>query len=137
MNTVANNEKQARACAATDAAPAAVETVRESEYVRPAVNVFETPEGYVLEAEMPGVNKEGLMLSLEGNLLEIEGRRQTQGVPGVEPLYRESAAAGFHRVFQLDPAIETAKISAKIEQGLLTVTLPKAEAVKPRKIAVA
>jgi HSP20 family protein len=51
-------------------------------------------------------------------------------------LFRESNTADYRRVFELDPAIDTSKVSAKIEQGVLTVTLPKSERVKPRKIKV-
>ena len=108
--------------------------VRE-EYVAPNVNIFETKEGYVLQAEMPGVSKDGLEVTLEGNEITITGRRNPETVSG-ETLFRESATADYRRVFELDPAIDTAKISAKIEQGILTVTLPKSEEVKPRKIAV-
>jgi HSP20 family protein len=130
MNAVVNHEQ-------TSAPNAAAVTETEQEYIRPSVNIFETENSYVLEADLPGVNKDGLSLTLEGNFLTIEGRRQNQGVPAAEPLYRESVPAGFRRSFQLDPAIDTAKIGAKIEQGVLTVTLPKAEESKPRKIAVA
>ena len=84
---------------------------------------------------MPGVAKEGLEISLEGNELTIAGRRQSGPVAG--PLYRESQAADFRRAFELDPTIDAGKISARIEQGILTVTLPKAEQVKPRRIPVA
>jgi HSP20 family protein len=55
--------------------------------------------------------------------------------PG-NPLFRERALADYRRVFELDPAIDTARITAKMEQGVLTTTLPKSEAVKPRKITV-
>jgi HSP20 family protein len=84
---------------------------------------------------MPGVNKEGLQVTLEGNELTITGRRQTGSFSG-EPVFRESGCADFRRVFELDPAIDTTKISAKMDQGVLTLTLPKSERVKPRKIAV-
>jgi len=101
----------------------------------PHVNIMETKEGYVLEAEMPGVNKNGLEVLLEGNELTIVGRRE-HSVESAQPLYRESRDRDFRRTFVLDPVIDTVKISAKMENGLLTLTLPKAEAVKPRKIAV-
>ena len=104
-------------------------------YVSPRVNITETKEGYLLEAEMPGVNKGGLEISLEGNELTLIGRRQ-ENVEGFELLYRESSNRDFHRVFALDPAIDTAKIDAKIENGVLRLHLPKAEQVKPRKIQV-
>ena len=58
------------------------------EYVSPEVNIFETKDGYVLEAEMPGVNKEGLEITLEGNEITIVGHRKSEAVPG-EPLFRE------------------------------------------------
>lgn len=101
----------------------------------PQVNILETKEGYVLEAEMPGVNKSGLEVLLEGNELTIVGRRSID-VPNAELLHRESSPRDFRRVFALDPAIDTAKINAKTENGILTLELPKAESVKPRKIAV-
>jgi len=105
------------------------------EYVTPEVNIFETSEGYVLEAEMPGVNKDGLEITLEGTEITIVGRRTQEAVPG-EPLLRERQRADFRRVFELDPAIDTTKINAKMNQGVLTLTLPKSEQVKPRQIAV-
>ena len=109
-----------------------VETVRE--FVTPGVNILETKDAYVLEAEMPGVNKDGLNISVEGNVLTLAGRRQP--VPEANLLYRESGPSDYRRVFELDPSIETAKITARIEQGILSVTLPKAENVKPQRIVV-
>ncbi len=108
---------------------------RTTQFVSPEVNIFETKDGYILEAEMPGVNKEGLELTLEGNEITIVGHRQPESVVG-EPLFRESSLADYRRVFELDPAIDTSKASAKMEQGVLTLALPKSERVKPRKIAV-
>ncbi len=107
---------------------------KERPFVSPSVNIVETKDGYLLEAEMPGVAKEGLEISLEDNVLTITGRRQPD--PSVSLLYRESNPVDYRRVFELDPSIETGKINARIEQGILTLTLPKAERVKPRRIAV-
>ena len=104
-------------------------------YLQPAVNVVETQDGYLLEAEMPGVGKDGLEVLLEDNELTILGRRGP-AANGLQPLYRESVDRDYRRSFVLDPAIDTAKISARIERGVLTLTLPKAEKVKPRKISV-
>jgi HSP20 family protein len=132
MNTAVTQEEQTTAPAAANPT---VETERE--YIRPAVDIFETTDGYVLEAELPGVNKDGLSVSVEGNFLTVEGRRAGAAPASVEPLYRESRSGDFYRVFQLDPAIDTGKVSAKIEQGILTVTLPRSEAGRPRAIAVA
>jgi len=105
-------------------------------YVCPTVDISETKDGYLLEAEMPGVNKEGLELLLEGNKLTIFGHRQSDALNG-QPLYRESTSTDYRRIFVLDPTIDTGNISAQIEQGILKLTLPKAERVKPRKIKVA
>lgn len=84
---------------------------------------------------MPGVNKDGLEITLEGNEITIVGHRKVEPLPG-QSLFRESHNAYFQRVFELDPAIDTSRISAKMDQGVLTLTLPKSEKVKPRKIAV-
>ena len=105
------------------------------EFIAPNVNIFETQECYVLQAEMTGVSKEGLEITLEGTEITITGRRSPETVAGA-PLFRERNTADYRRVFELDPAIDTGKVSAKISQGVLTVTLPKSEQVKPRKITV-
>ena len=108
---------------------------RQTDYVAPEVNIFETKDGYVVEAEMPGVNKEGLEITVEDNELTIIGHRNTEQL-NAQPLFRERRLADYRRSFELNPAIDTSKVAAKIEQGILTVTLPKSEKVKPRKIAV-
>ena len=116
-----------------EARPVAVEQRRN--YVVPEVNIYETKDGYQLEAEMPGVSKTGLEITLENNEITITGRRTAEAPEG-EPVLRESEDADFRRVFELDPAIDTSKITAKIDQGILRMTLPKSEEVKPRKISV-
>jgi len=105
------------------------------EFVSPEVNIFETKDGYVVEAEMPGVRKDGLEITLEGNEITIVGHRHQEPLSG-KPLFRECLDLDYRRVFELDPAIDTSKISARMDQGVLTLTLPKSEKVKPRKIAV-
>jgi len=104
-------------------------------FVSPEVDIYETPDGYVLEAEMPGVNKDGLEVTLEGNEITLVGHRREPGLPS-EMLLRESPHANYRRVFELDPAIDTGRIGAKMEQGILVLNLPKSEKVKPRKIVV-
>jgi len=111
-------------------------TLPQRTYVTPNVDITESKDGYLLEAEMPGVNKEGLELLMEGNELTIVGHRQTDAIDG-QLLYRESSPTDYRRVFVLDPTIDTGNISAQIEQGILKLTLPKAERVKPRRIKVA
>lgn len=106
-----------------------------AEFLAPEVNIFETKDGYVLEAEMPGVSKQGLEITLEGNEMTIMGHRKTEALPG-QTLFRESQNFDYRRVFELDPAIDTGRIAAKMDQGVLILTLPKSEKVKPRKITV-
>lgn len=116
-------------------APRKAERVQPEEFITPEVNIHETKNGYVLEAEMPGVNKDGLEITLENNELAIVGRRSSDTVAG-ELLFHERSTAPFRRVFELDPAIDTSRINAKVDQGVLTLNLPKSEQVKPRKITV-
>lgn len=104
-------------------------------YLTPLANIHETSDGYVLEAEMPGVDKSGLELTVENGELTIRGQRKGYETKG-QTVYRESRSADYRRVFEIDPSIDTSKITAKIEQGVLTLHLPKAESVKPRQIAV-
>ncbi|MGC3991311.1 MAG: Hsp20/alpha crystallin family protein [Chthoniobacteraceae bacterium] len=103
--------------------------------VNPVTNVRETAEGYVIEAEMPGVARDGVSVEVENHELVIVGRKASSNPPG-EAVYRESKSFDYKRVFDLDPGIETTRIVARVEQGVLFVTLPKAEVLKPRKISV-
>jgi HSP20 family protein len=111
------------------------ERAARAEYVVPPVNILETKDGYVLEAEMAGVDKSGLEITLQGTEITLVGHRQASAPPG-QAQFRECPTADYRRVFELDPAIDAARISAKMEQGILTLTLPKSEQVKPRKITV-
>jgi len=122
MNTLTRENRN------SDRAPA-------EHFVAPPSRVIESGDGYTLEVEMPGVNKEGLDISIENNELTITGRRSLPIVEGTLT-HRESRPENFQRTFELDPSIDRDKISARIEQGLAMLTLPKAEQVKPRKIAV-
>jgi HSP20 family protein len=105
-------------------------------FVAPAATVLENKDGYTLEVEMPGVSKENLEMWIENNELTILGRPSIPSVEGTL-IHSESRSENFRRSFELDPSIDGGKISAKIEQGIVTLTLPKAEQVKPRKITVA
>jgi HSP20 family protein len=105
------------------------------QFIAPSANVMEAADGYTLQVEMPGVNKQDLEVSVENNELTIVGRRSLPTVEGTL-IHHESRPENYQRTFELDPSINADKISAKIEQGLVTLTLPKAEHVKPRKIAV-
>ena len=105
------------------------------QFVAPMASILEDADGYVLRVEMPGVNKEGLEISLEDNELTVIGRRSLPTIDGTL-VHHESRRENFRRTFELDPSIDGNRISGKIEQGILTLILPKAVHVKPRKIAV-
>ena len=105
------------------------------QFITPPASVTEIGDGYMLEIEMPGVKKDGLEISVEDNELTIIGRRSLPVVEGTL-IHRESRTENFRRAFEIDPSIDADKISAKIDHGLVTLTLPKAEHVKPRKITV-
>lgn len=110
-------------------------TTQRQEFLTPLANIVETGDGYLLEAEMPGVAKDGLEVSVENGELLIVGRRAKVEHAG-QPIYRESRTNDYRRHFELDPSIDSSKITAKMEQGILRLHLPKAESVKPRRIEV-
>src|SRR6266481_5969810 len=95
----------------------------------PVASIIEDGEGYRLEVEMPGVNKGGLEISVENNELTITGLRSLPAVEGTL-IHHESRRENYRRAFELDPSIDADKYSAKIDQGIVTLTLPKAEQVK-------
>jgi HSP20 family protein len=112
-----------------------LQSAQSRRFATPLVDIESTQDGYVLYAEMPGVSKDGIEVTVENGDLLIVGHRRPLDVSG-EPIYRESRPYDFRRVYELDPSIDTSRISARIENGLLIVNLPKAEKVKPRRIEV-
>ena len=119
-------------------APNAVAEAKALETPRfvPAVNIYETPDEYVVLAEMPGCDPKGIDVQFEGGELSIYGRVAPRQVPQTGWLAREFGIGDFHRTFNVTESIETDKISADYEQGILTLRLPKVEQAKPRKIEV-
>lgn len=111
------------------------EQTEQTAYVAPCVDIVSTDSGYVLYAEMPGVNRDGIQITVEDGNLVLLGQRQPLSVSG-DPLHRETRQLPYRRVYELDPSIDAAKISARIEQGILTVNLPKTENLKPRRITL-
>ena len=111
------------------------ERAQREQFVAPVSSLVEDGDGYTLQVDMPGVSKEGLEITVENNELTILGRRSLPAVEGTL-IHSESRQNNFRRAFELDPSIDTGRISARIDQGVVTLTLPKAEQVKPRKITV-
>jgi len=105
------------------------------EYLAPPANISGSNDEYLIELDMPGVSKDGLEVTVEGNELTIIGRRSDQ-TPAGNPYYRESLDADYCRSFDLGPDVDTGKIRAEMQQGILKLHLPKSERVKPRKIDI-
>jgi HSP20 family protein len=114
--------------------PSREETRSQEQYVAPPVDIYETAEGLVVKADLPGVAKDNLDVRVENNLLTIRGK-SAHVAPG-EPIYREYELVNFFRQFELNERVDQAKISADLKHGVLTLQLPKAEEAKPRKIDV-
>jgi HSP20 family protein len=129
MNAIAETQNQ------TQNRPARRETEQAWGFVTPPANISATDNEYLVEVDMPGVDKEGLEVTVEGNELTIIGRRKTE-LPDGELCYCESAQANYRRVFELGPDVDTTKINAEMKQGVLKLRLPKSEKAKPKHVEV-
>ncbi|HYY25013.1 MAG TPA: Hsp20/alpha crystallin family protein [Candidatus Udaeobacter sp.] len=127
-------EKTVATRAQTQTAPSREETRSQERYVTPPVDIYETGEGLVVKADLPGVAKENMDIRVENNLLTIRARA-AHIAPG-EPVYREYGLVNFFRQFELNERVDQSKISAELNHGVLTLNLPKPEEAKPRKIDV-
>jgi len=102
----------------------------------PALNAWEDDHNFYVEAELPGFRIEDVELHVRGAELTLSGERKPQEKPDVTYHRRERAHGRFHRTLELPVPIEADKVQATLSDGVLTVTLPKAEAARPRKIEV-
>lgn len=103
----------------------------------PAVDVLEQADAIRIMAELPGVKPENVKISVEGNVLSMEGTKQQATEEQTERVHRyERTYGSFVRTFTLPATVDTAHIKAASDNGVLTITLPKAEQAKPRQIAV-
>jgi len=115
--------------------PQATESTRNHErYVAPPVDIYETRDGLVVLADLPGVAKDALDVRVDNNVLTIRGHARHM-VAG-EMTYREYELVNFFRQFELSDKVDQQRISADLKCGVLTLTLPKAEEAKPRQIEV-
>ncbi|TYO98140.1 HSP20 family molecular chaperone IbpA [Geothermobacter ehrlichii] len=103
-------------------------------YLTPAVDIFETDEGLTLIADVPGLDKDHLKVDIDQGVLTIEGAagHDDKG----ERLFEEFAVAGYFRQFRLPDSIDPDRTEAELKDGVLTLHLPKAEAARPKKIAI-
>ena len=103
----------------------------------PAVDVRESEDAFVFTAELPGISKDDVEITVENSILTLKGERRFNEADG-EKNYRriERAYGSFSRSFTLPKAVDAERIDASFEDGLLTVNVPKAEVAKPRKISI-
>jgi HSP20 family molecular chaperone IbpA len=104
-------------------------------YVTPPVDIYETPEGLVVIADVPGGTPDHFDVRVDNHILTIRGQA-AHGLPG-EPTYREYELVPYFRQFDLSAKVDESQIAADLKQGVLTLTLSKVAEVQPRKIAVA
>ena len=103
----------------------------------PKVNITETENSFFLEAETPGLKVKNINIEVLNGLLTIKGHTEDKSEKGKENyLIREFSSQNFERSFALNDRVDTEKVSAKIDNGILKVNLPKHDQVKPLKIEV-
>lgn len=105
--------------------------------VAPRYEITETPEAYGLTVQLPGVAKDGLELSVDHEQVRLVGRRGWRKPEAWTTLHRETPDAAFELTLAHERAVDADKVKAELRDGVLRVALPKAEALKPRKITVA
>ena len=103
-------------------------------FIRPAVDIFETDQGLTLVADLPGVAKKDLQIDIDQGLLTVQANAKSQ--LSAEPIQREFLHGNYYRQFQLPDEIDAEKIAAEMENGVLTLQLPKSEAAMPRRIEI-
>ncbi|HET6489675.1 MAG TPA: Hsp20/alpha crystallin family protein [Syntrophales bacterium] len=102
----------------------------------PRVDIREVGDAIVLLADMPGVDEKSIDITLEKNILTLAGRVEPEVYEGYRTAYAEYEAGDYERAFTLSDEIDRDRIEASVKNGVLKLTLPKAEPVKLRKISV-
>jgi HSP20 family molecular chaperone IbpA len=102
----------------------------------PYADIYETDEALSVVMEMPGVEKKDLDVALENGVLRVDGRIDFTKYESMEPVYTEYNVGHYTRSFTLSNKVDQDRISAQLDDGVLTLTLPKAKEVQPRRIAI-
>ena len=102
----------------------------------PQVDIYETKDGLWLWADMPGVDEESLNVHLDNGVLTIEGQVDVKDYENVTPLYTEYNVGNYVRRFTLSNDVDSERIVARMQNGVLSIEIPKAERAKPRRIAI-
>jgi HSP20 family molecular chaperone IbpA len=105
-------------------------------YIIPPVDVFENEHGITLRADMPGVSRDGLGVRVDGDNLIIEATASSASPENMELIYGEARHAAYRRQFTLSRELDTARIEAQLKDGVLQLSIPRAEEAKPRRIQV-
>ena len=105
-------------------------------YFIPAADIFETDEALTVIMEMPGVEKKNVNIALENDLLHVEGQIDFSNYQGMDPVYTEYNVGHYARRFTLSGKVDRDNISAQLDDGVLTLTLPKVKEAMPRRISV-
>lgn len=104
---------------------------------RPTVDIFETPEGVTIRADLPGVGKENVEVEVKDNVLTLKGNRPEDQSLDEESYFRKERCCGtFHRAFALHSIIQPDTIKAKFKDGVLEILIPKPEDEKPLRVKV-
>jgi HSP20 family molecular chaperone IbpA len=104
--------------------------------ITPLIDIHEGPDGLVLEADLPGAVDNGVDIQLEDNVLVLHARVPSPFPEGARVLHEEYRVGDFYRSFILSDEVERGKISAELKNGVLRLTLPKAERAKTRRIEI-
>jgi HSP20 family protein len=112
------------------------ERTQPGRYYTPPTDITETQEGLTVMMEIPGVEQKDVNLSLEDDVLRVDARIDFSKYEGMEPVYSEYNVGHYTRAFTLSSKVDQAKISAKLADGVLTLTLPKVQEAIPRKIQI-
>lgn len=115
---------------------AVTEKIRNVKTFVPRVDIYETKEALFLIADMPGVDENTVDVELEKNIVTISGRVENGKVKDYNLVFSEYEVGDYERQFTLSDEIDRDKIKATVKQGVLRLELPKAEKVKPKKIAI-
>ncbi len=105
-------------------------------YYIPNTDIFESEDALTVVMEMPGVERKDIDIRLENDVLRVEGRIDFAKYEGMEPVYTEYNIGHYARAFTLSEKIDQDRISAELDDGVLTLTLKKAEAAMPRRITI-
>jgi HSP20 family protein len=112
------------------------ESTAPARFFVPVTDIYENEQSLTVVMEMPGVDKSNVEISVEDGVLSVQGRIDFSKYETMLPLYTEYNIGHYRRSFSLSNRIDQDKIAAEMADGVMTLTLPKVEEAKPRKIAV-